>query len=313
MFESQEFQFDCTSLLDEVELSYQELRDAMGLPLMPMNKPLMRSALIFLLEDSLNKLTDPRFRDQVDLTKNLMTNYFEFTERLDDYDMEDIMEIFIKPMLMEASSVVGKLIKCYDRYYSKWEIIDSNQFPFVEIHYLGDYRIDEWHRIQDVPSKEPVIVKQHRIRYDDLARIIRDCLADIDDELAVSDIKILIEKIIDYYTGEQLEEFYNEILNYVATVNGCALRSISSKVHRQTKLLIRELERSLNFGRFVEDTKVSETIYVRQNRSRYIFDCVLKGKSNVNQELRQKVLDEIETKGYVERDIVGKVEIIYGD
>lgn len=309
---SQLFRFDCSSLLDEIELAYQELRDAMGLDFQTTNKPLMRNALLFLLEDCLNQLTDPRFRDQADLTKNLITHYFEFTERLDEYDMDDIMDIFIKPMLSEASLVLNKLLQTYDRYYSKWSITETTNFPFISISYLGDYRIEEWHKIQDVPSKEPVIVKQYRIRYQDMASTIRNCLIDIDDDLAVSDVNALIEKIIDYYAGKQLEELYNEVVSYVATIAGCAQRNISSLVHRQTRFLISELETQMTFGRFVEDSKISETIYVRQNKSRFVFDCVLLGKSSTNQEVRKKILDEIDEKGFVSNDIANKVEIFYG-
>lgn len=310
MHETKQTEFDCSCLLSEVEMSYHELRDVLELPFQVTSQTLMRHALIFSLEDSLNKFTDPRFRETNDLTLNLLTNYFSETEKLDDYDIEDIEDFFIKPILSETSSVIGKLHENFDRYYSKWSIDDS-AFPFITISYIGDYRIDEWHLIHDVPSKEPVVVKQHRIRYVDISTTITENLRHVQD-VAVSDITTLTEKIISYYTDGQLEELYNDIVGHLSIVNNCTRDKISHRAHRQARSIIKDLEDQPTFKRLIDDLKIAEAVYSTQTKRRIVFDCILPSKDSTRIEMRKKILEEIEENGYVENDVPGKIEVIYG-
>lgn len=308
--ELKQTKFDCSCLLNEVEMVYHELRDILGLPFQLTNQKLMRHILIFSLEDSLNKFTDPRFRETTELTLNLLTNYFNETEKLDDVDIEDIEDFFIKPILSETSSVIGKLYQHFDRYYSKWSI-DDTAFPFITISYLGDYRIDEWHLIHDIPSKEPVVVKQHRIRYIDVSTTIIENIKHVQD-IAVSDISTLVEKIVSYYTGGQIEELYNDIVGYLSVINNCTRDNISHRAHRQARSIIKDLEDQPVFKRLMDDLKIAELIYSSQSKRHIIFDCILPSKDSARIEMRKKILEEIEEKGYIENDVSGKIEVIYG-
>lgn len=311
MFLQQKFKFDCSHLINEIELAYQELCDVLGLPYENVNHQLMKSALSYLLEDTLNKLTSPKFREPVTLTKNLISNYFEFEIKLEKIDLVDIDEIFVQPMMAEALVVLGKLIQNFDRYYSKWEIEESENFPVMLINYMGDFRIEEWHKIQDVPSNAPVVVKQHRIRYNDIASAIREHLVNVQD-LAVSDIDVITDKIIDFYAGRQVDELYKEIVIYLKTVNGFRPNSENLTALKQTKSILKSIEAIPSFSRFKEDVSVAESVYHTQTRSQIIFDLVMPNKNLNRAEQRKEILDEIDRLGFVTGDIPGKVEIIYG-
>lgn len=311
MFKPRTFKFDCSNLLDEIEMAYQDLCDVLDLPFDGKKHQLMRTALAYLLEDTINNLTDPRFRDDVTLTKNLISSYFEHTVRLESIDLEDIEEVFVQPLTSEAMALIGKLMNSYDRYYSKWEIRESEEFPFMEIVYLGDYRIEEWHKIQDVPSRSPVAVKRHRIRYDDIADAIRDALRNVSD-LAVNDIPSLIELIIRFYAGKQVDELYKEIVNQLKIINGFRQEVYSSKALKQVKSILKNIENIPSFSRFKEDAAIAETIYVTTLRTRIVFDTIMPGKNTNLNELRKEILDEIDQKGYVTGNVAQKVEIVYG-
>lgn len=311
MYLPQNFKFDCSYLLDEIELAYQELCDILELPYNNINRQLMRTILAYLLEDTINKLTSPKFRDPVNLTKNLINNYLEHTVKLDKVDLVAIDEIFIQPMMAETLVVLGKLTQSFDRYYSKWEVKESDNFPTMIINYQGDYRIDEWHKIQDVPSNAPVVVKQHRIRYDDIANAVRDNLITQDD-LAVSDITIIVDKIIEFYAGRQIDELYKEIVIYLKIVHGFKVNEHNYTVVKQTKDILKTIESIPSFSRFKEDAAVAESIYHSQTRSQVLFDIVMPNKNLNRADQRKEILDEIDRLGYVTGDIPGKVEIVYG-
>lgn len=311
MFLQQKFKFDCSHLINEIELAYQELCDVLGLPYENVNHQLMKSALSYLLEDTLNKLTSPKFRESVNLTKNLISNYFEFEIKLENVDLVDIEEIFVQPMMAETLVVLGKLIQNFDRYYSKWGIEETDNFPIMLITYNGDFRIDEWHKIQDIPSNAPVVVKQHRIRYSDIAKAIRENLFNVKD-LAISDIDVITDKIIEYYAGKQIDELYKEIVIYLKTVNGFRANSENLIALKQTKSILKTIEAIPSFKRFMEEIMVAESIYHTQTRSQIIFDLVMPNKNPNRAEQRKEILDEIDRLGFVEGDIPGKVEIIYG-
>lgn len=311
VFKQQTFKFDCTHLLDEIEMSYQELCDVLVLPFEKINRTLCRTALAYTLEDTVNKLTDSRFRDHVSLTKNLISHYLENDVQLDKFDLTDIEEIFVQPIVSETIVVIGKLLNKFDRYYSKWEVKESDTFPVMEIIYKGDYRIDEWHQIQDVPSHEPVAIKRHRIIYDDMVHAVRDALFSVED-LAASDIPEIIDDIIQYYAGKQVDELYKVIVDRIKLITGERLTGQSSKAFRQVKSILKNLEGIPAFRRFVEEVLVAETIYTEQTATRVIFDLVMPSKSIEILDVRKTILDEIDAKGYVSGDIAGKVEIIYG-
>lgn len=311
MFNQQTFKFDCAHLLDEIEMIYQDLCDALGLAYEGTNRQLMRSALAYLLEDTINKLTDPRFHDQEDLTKNLISHYLEYTVKLDNFDKEDIDKIFVQPLMSDTAVLLGNLFKKFNRYYSKWEVRESDQFPVMEIEYQGDFRIMEWHRIQDVPSRAPVAIKRHRIRFEEMADIINYALRNVPD-VAVSDVAMLIEDIMRYYVGKQVDELYKEIVIRLKTINGFRENGDSSKALRQAKSIIKGIESIPSFVRFKEDASVAEAIYTERTGTRVNFDVVMPSKYTNHNEARQSILDEIDQMGYVVGDIAGKVEIIYG-
>lgn len=311
MYFPQNFKFDCSYLLDEIELAYQELCDILELPYNKINHQLMRTALAYLLEDTINKLTSPKFRESVNLTKNLISNYLEHTVKLDNVDLTDIDEIFVQPMMAETLVVLGKLTQNFDRYYSKWEVTESDNFPVMLINYQGDFRIEEWHKIQDVPSNAPVVVKQHRIRYNDISNAIREQLTEVDD-LAVSDIDIIADKIIEFYTGRQIDELYKEIVIYLKVVHGYKVNEQNYVILKLTKDILKTIEAIPSFARFKEDAAVAESIYHSQTRAQIIFDIVMPNKNLNRAEQRKEILDEIDRLGYVTGDIPGKVEIVYG-
>jgi hypothetical protein len=311
VYTHQQFRFDCANLLDEIELAYQELCDALDIPFDVINKQLMRTALAYILEDAINQLTASKFREHVTLTKNLISNYLEFTVKLNNFDMEDIEDIFVQPMIAEALAMFGKLTTRFDRYYSKWEIEECKDFPTMIVNYLGDFRIEEWHKIQDVPSRAPVAVKRHRIRYDDISSAIREGLHDIKD-LAISDITLLTSKIIYYYAGKQLDELYKDIVLHLKAVNGLRPKAQSLLSLKQAKSILKIIEAKPSFKRFMEDVKVGETVFHSQTTSRIIFDVIMPNKNLDRTACRKEILDEIDAKGYVTGDIQGKVEIIYG-
>lgn len=311
MFIDQSFKFDCTNLLEEIEMAYQELCDLLRLPFDVINKTLMRTTLAYALEDTVNKLTDGKFRDHVTLVKNLVTNYLENEAKLNEYDMEDIDEIFVQPILNETMTTISNLLNKADRYYSKWEVRECENFPHMEIIYTGDYRIDEWHQIQNVPSRRPVAVKRHRIRYDDMVYAIRDALVDLDD-LCSTDYPEIVADILRYYTGNQVNELYNEIVSRIKNISGDRHTTKTSKAFRQVRSIIKHLESIPSFKRFTIDANVAEAIYLEQTRSVINFDVIMPSKSVNHKELRKEILDEIDQLGYVKEDLSNKVEIIYG-
>ena len=217
MFREEACKFDCSHLLDEIEMTYQDLCDVLGIPLGNTPHRLMRQLLAYVLEDVVNKTTEARFRDNVTLTKNLLINYLENEVKLDSYDHEDIDNIFINPLFNEAAVLLGKLSNKFNRYYSIWEVAEDEVFPTMVLTYKGDYRIEDWHKIQDVPSRAVVAVKRHRISYLEVADAIRDALRHLED-LAATDIPSLVDDIIGYYTGGQLEELYVAIIQRVKMI-----------------------------------------------------------------------------------------------
>ncbi len=306
-----QYKFDCQELLEEIEFAYQDLSDALGLNYERVKKRLMRTALSFLLEETLHKVTDLKFRDHIPLTRNLICNYLEMEVNLDGYDLEDIDDLFVKPLLEETSALLSKLLSNYDRYYSKWEISESDNFPVMNITYLGDYRIDDWHKIHDVPNSAIVAVKHHRVRLRHLEDAIRYNLRHVDD-LAINDVPLLIDKIIAYYVGGEIDELYNEIVTQLKIINNFSRDTNSSKAARQAKSIIKSIESIPDFNNFRDDLTIAEKVYSSTSRTAVMFDIILPSKNNMVLEQRKAILEEIEQTGYVEKDIPGIVERIYG-
>lgn len=303
--------FDCQHLLDEIELTYQDLSDALDLPYENFNPRLMRSILASLLEDVVYRSTDAKFRDPINITENLIKNYLNEEVRLDDIDIEDIQELFVQPLMDETKTLVNELLNKYDRYYSKWEVRESENFPTMEIVYKGDYRIDDWHRIHKVQTKAVVSVKKHYIRLRPMEDAIRDNI-DPPGGIAINDVPMLIDKIIAYYVGKEVEELYKDLVLHIKNIHGFERNEESREALRMTKSIIKSIDSMNSVKAFKEDIELAEDIYSSLTRTSVVFDLIMPGNSDTDMEARRELLEKIDKQGYVEKDIAGLVESICG-
>lgn len=301
--------FDCTDLLDDIELAYQDLNDALGVPFTSINKRLMRSVLASLFEEVLHQRTDERFRTSAGLTKDIIRIYFEEELNLDELDLEDIDQLFVQPLLDDTKNKLSGLLNDYDRFYSKWEVSETENFPIMSVVYKGDYRIDDWHRITDVRRSSVVVVKKHQLRRRPIEDAIRYNLRHVDD-LVVNDVPILIDKILAYYTGKEVEELYSDFVGQLKVINNFDKNGDNRKALKQAKSIIKSIEEIPAFARFREDLSIAERIYSSVTKSSIIFDVILPNMTEGNEELRSEILKSIDDHGFVEKDVAGRVESI---
>lgn len=311
------YRIDGNVLLEEIDELYQDLREWLNLEFKPSPRCVLVNILLYAVEDNLNLLTSNRFRDHVSLTKNFIIAYLENETGVMSDDLEEVKEIengTVASILSEVEIFLRKIRSGHDQYYSKWKV-EINEDHFITIDYLGDFRIDEWHKIQKVSSRKDVTVIEYRIKLEEIYNVFRNVLDDKVD-YALSDLPGLLEVIVEFYNGSQTTELHNEIISYLCKLNGPGSNKrkhySTYKANHQLNAIIKGLKEIRQFDDYIHNATIGEKNTYSISRSRLIIRILPPSSEEEQSELREKLLDEIDNNGYISNDLMTKVKVKYG-
>lgn len=154
MFKTKTYTVHCDSIADEVQQTYSELREELGLSKVRINKQTLESLMSFLMYDALNLKTAKQFKKSDSLTAVFLMDYFANNIRVTSTVKHCIETRFTKYLLKEFAGLVRKIHENYDDKYSEWHVsVSAEGLPLLDVQYLGDYRIQEWNEAQKQKRK----------------------------------------------------------------------------------------------------------------------------------------------------------------
>lgn len=302
------YRIDGNSLCEEIDILYQDFRDFLNLEFSKTPMDILRNLLVFGIEDCLNKRTSVLFKTHNSLFSNFLVSYFEQENvKLDKNEVEEL-ESHLAPTVMSEAEIALKKIKAnHDPHYSKWDVIIDDDF-FVNINYLGDYRIDQWHELKKINRGNKITVLEKRLKLDNIYSVLYDAVKF--EDLAVTDLPILLEHLIEYFIGGQTEELYKEILSHLKTI--CSDRNKRSAAYQANFYLttiLKGLRSDKNFEDFINKAKMSEKTTYILTKSRLAVSMLMPGEDENN--LRSEIHKQMDDQGYISSDIINKVSRVY--
>lgn len=302
------YRIDGNSLIEEIDILYQDFRDFLNLEFTKTPNDILRNLLIFGIEDCLNKRTSVLFKTHNSLVCNFLISYLEQENiNLDKTELDELENHLIESVISETETYLRNIKAKHDIHFSKWNVtVDADLF--VNIDYLGDYRIDQWHEIKKVNRGDSITILEKRLKIENFYDIFSDVLKT--ENLAISDMPILLEHLIDYYTGGQTQELYKEILSHLKSIcSETRRRSAEYQANFYLTSIIKGLMGDKNFVDFVNKVKMSEKTTYNLTRSRLIVSMLMPGKGD--DDLRSEIQKQMEENGYLTGDLINKVNKVY--
>lgn len=304
------YRLRCGNLSAELEMRYNELRDELDLKYKERVSPSSIAQMTsFAVEDALNRRTSSLVKPYSPLLENYIKILLDQEVPLNDEDKEIIDSEFIRPIMEEAEEIVSGILEKHDKYFSLWALEEINgELDEILVKYEGDYRVKQWHLVNNVKAKEEVVVKRFRVKRDIFFKPIDNAMG----EMALSDKLIMLEKMVDYYADGMTTTDYESIVTWLSQINDVPGKTYSKYVAANTiSLIIGGIEANEYIVKMIATIKAGERVYATMSRRAISIDIVVPSNNFEQSDKRQEILNEIEKQSYIPMELLDKVGIEY--